>query len=169
METLNNPQTNSTEILEKILKEEAKQAKASRIRMFLSFAATILLLMLVIALIPSVRTIQSEIQSAVDQLTQTATRLDEVISEVQAIDFASLESSIHELADSGTDAMNGITDAIVKIDALESMAEETLSSAAETLDSVNKVDINSLNASIEKLNEILTSLSSFLSLFGKRG
>ncbi len=53
-----------------------------------------------------------------------------------------------------------------QIDALESMAEETLGSAAETIDFINKVDIESLNASIEKLNEILTSLSGFLSLFG---
>lgn len=169
METLNNPQPNSAEILEKILKEEAKQAKASRVRMFLSFFATALLLTLVIVLITSVINIQGEIKSAVDVLTQTAASLDEVTSELKAVDFASLESSIHELADSGTNAMNGITDAIVKIDALESMAEETLSSAAETLDFVNRVDIDSLNASIEKLNEILTALSGFLSLFGNRG
>lgn len=169
METLNNPQPNSAEILEKILKEEAKQAKASRVRMFLSFFATALLLTLVIVLITSVINIQGEIKSAVDVLTQTAASLDEVTSELKAVDFASLESSIHELADSGTNAMNGITDAIVKIDALEGMAEETLSSAAETLDFVNRVDIDSLNASIEKLNEILTALSGFLSLFGNRG
>ncbi len=169
METLNNPQPNSAEILEKILKEEAKQAKASRVRMFLSFFATALLLTLVIVLITSVIKIQDEIKSAIDVLTQTAASLDEVTSELKAVDFASLESSIHELADSGTNAMNGITDAIVKIDALESMAEETLSSAAETLDFVNRVDIDSLNASIEKLNEILTALSGFLSLFGNRG
>jgi predicted PurR-regulated permease PerM len=169
MEALNNLQDVHTDLLEKILKEEAKQAKASRVRMVLSFVAIALLLTLVIVLISSVKSIQSEVKTAVDSLTKTATGLDEVASELKAVDFASLESSIHELADSGTTAMNGITDAIVKINALESMAEETLSSAAETLDFVNKVDIDSLNAGIEKLNEILTKLSGFLSLFGNRG
>ena len=176
METNNNPGNLRADLLEQILAEETKQAKASRVRMILSFVSTALLLALVVALIVTASAVKGEVHSAVGTLTQTAANLDEVANELKAVDFKGLESSCLELAESGTTAMNGIADAIEKIDGLEDMAQDTLQSAGQTLASVaealeyvNSVDIESLNGGIEKLNDILTTLDSFLSLFGKRG
>lgn len=176
METNNGLENSSTDLLQKVLAEEAKQAKASRVRMILSFVAVALLLALVIAVIITVTNVQAEVKSAVSILKQTAASVDEVTAQLKEVDFEALESSCLELAESGKTAMDGVTDALEKIDSLEDMAmetlqsgEETLAAAAETLALVNSFDIESLNGDIEKLNEILTTLSSFLSLFGNRG
>lgn len=176
VELNNNPESSITGFLQKILAEESKQAKASRVRMILSFVAVALLLVLVITVIITVSNVQAEVKSAVGVLQQTAASVDEVTSKLKEVDFEALESSCLELAASGTTAMEGITEALEKIDSLEDIAmetlqsgEETLAAAAETLALVNSFDIESLNSDIEKLSEILTTLSTFLSFFGNRG
>lgn len=168
METKTISENGTCDVLQQILTEETEQTRFSRIRMILSFISAGLLLVLVIILIIAAVHIENEVSSAVAVLTETASSLNEVTSELKTVDFAALESSYRELAESGTTAMNGISEAIEKIDGLEDMAGETLQSAAETIGLVNSIDIESLNTSIEKLNEILSSLSGFLSLFGNR-
>ena len=168
METANTPETMRNDYLEKILKEEAKQAKASRVRMILSFIATALLITLVVVLIITARTVREQVQTAVATLTDTAANMNEVADQLKKVDFEALEQSTLELTESGTEAMNGINNAIEKIDELENMALDTIQKAADTLNYVNSIDIGSLNGGIEKLSQILTTLANFLSLFSKR-
>ena len=71
------------------------------------------------------------------------------------------------LADAGTNTLKEIKSQAEGIGDLTENAEKTMQDAAEALSMLKSVNIESLNNGIERLNEILTPLSNFLSVFNR--
>ena len=95
-----------------------------------------------------------------DAVTETSEKVNEVADQLNAIDFAALETSIRELADSATGLIGTLEDGL-------SGLKSVMDNAETAMKNLSSVDIESLNKGIEQLNAVLKPLSEFFGMFGR--
>ncbi len=158
----------STDLLKQILDAQKKQIRLARIRLVLSAVCVVLLAAALVTVFLTVQYVQTQVDTAVGALKETAGNVNEIAEDLKTIDFAALEQSYRSLADVGTETMTALQDEIEGIGTLSEQAEKILENVGTALDKLNSVDIDSLNEGIKRLNEVLEPLSNFFSAFGRR-
>lgn len=156
-----------TELLERILEAESRQTKIARIRLAISSVGVLLAVIILIVLCSAANSVRVSISNALDTYHETADSIHTLTDQLSSIDFSTLADSYQMLADAGTNTLKEIKSQAEGIGDLTENAEKTMQDAAEALSMLKSVNIESLNNGIERLNEILTPLSNFLSVFNR--
>lgn len=148
------------QLLEQILETEQKQLRVSRLRLWLTLVGVLLGAAALIALFVGMNYLGAQAAVITDAVTETSEKVNEVADQLNAIDFAALETSIRELADSATGLIGTLEDGL-------SGLKSVMDNAETAMKNLSSVDIESLNKGIEQLNAVLKPLSEFFGMFGR--
>ncbi len=158
----------SNDLLKQISETQKKEIRLARIRLILSAACVLLLVIALITLLMTVQYVQTQVDTAIGTLKETAGNVNEIAENLKKIDFASLEQAYRSLADVGTETMTAFQEEVKGIGDLSEQAEKILEDTGSALEKLNSVNVDSLNEGIKRLNDVLEPLSNFFSAFGGR-
>ncbi len=159
MESTAQQENVSAELLQQILAAEKKQLRYARFRFILSIVGILLALAAVITLLIGMRYIKTQVEQVQKTLAATAENINDVVDDLNLIDFKALEETYATFGEAGTKTLQTLEDGIGNL-------KDVMDNAETALDKLNSVDIDLLNAGIEKLNRVLAPLAQF---FGGTG
>ncbi len=145
--------------LKDILAVEKKRLHYARIGFIFSIAALLLGLIAVVVLTVGLQTVGGHIDSITATLTDTAQRVNAAVDQINEIHIKELEASYQTFADKGVETMEQMQEALSSLPGLVQQAEDALNA-------LNSIDIETLNQSIPRLNEVLTPVANLFGRFG---
>ena len=145
--------------LKDIFAVEKKRLHYARIGFIFSIAALLLGLIAVVVLTVGLQHVGGHIDSITATLTDTAQRVNAAVDQINEIHIKELEASYQTFADKGVETMEQMQEALSSLPGLVQQAEDALNA-------LNSIDIETLNQSITRLNEVLTPMANLFGRFG---